>query len=139
MKYKVSLNLSEQQIVDCSKVNFGCRGGYLAETFAYIKAKGIVEESDYSYKASSTACRLGKNVKAVVNITDYKSFNYVADEDIMKILTKIGPVTIGMNGSGKLFSSYSSGIYTGSISTCNPGTINHAVVLVRLFQEKYLI
>lgn len=49
-----NINLSEQQIVDCSAPygNYGCVGGWTINAYKYIKDNGVVFESDYPFKAS---------------------------------------------------------------------------------------
>lgn len=49
------IELSEQQIVDCSTVigNHGCGGGSLRNTLKYLTAsKGLMRHADYPYTAS---------------------------------------------------------------------------------------
>jgi len=36
--------LSEQQLVDCDKVDHGCQGGMMQNGFTYLKANGAVTE-----------------------------------------------------------------------------------------------
>ena len=47
------VDLSEQQLVDCSKDynNNGCSGGFPAGSLSYVKARGLVLEKEYPYVA----------------------------------------------------------------------------------------
>lgn len=46
------ISLSEKQVVDCSKQNHGCNGGWPYLAFEYVKsAGGIEDELDYPYVA----------------------------------------------------------------------------------------
>lgn len=50
-KYGQSVDLSEQQLVDCAGVAQACAGG--AWPFAYMPANGLARESDYGYLSNS--------------------------------------------------------------------------------------
>ena len=42
--------VSEQQVVDCDKRNFGCNGGWYEDAWDYIKAaQGSLKQSFYPY------------------------------------------------------------------------------------------
>ena len=54
-----SVNLSEQQLVDCSKKygNQGCNGGFNYQGLAYVKDHGIIATSSYPYVAKTQTSR----------------------------------------------------------------------------------
>ena len=54
-----SVNLAEQQLVDCSKSygNQGCNGGFNYKGLAYVKDKGITTTSNYPYTARTQTCK----------------------------------------------------------------------------------
>lgn len=53
------INLSEQQIVDCSKSygNNGCSGGLMEYVFKYLAATPSMLEADYPYTAKASTCK----------------------------------------------------------------------------------
>jgi len=51
IKYGKLYKLSEQQIVDCSRYDEGCNGGWPANSYIYFKYYiGIVESINYPYR-----------------------------------------------------------------------------------------
>lgn len=55
-----SVNLSEQQLVDCSHKygNEGCNGGFNYKGLAYVKDHGITTTSAYAYTAKTGSCKI---------------------------------------------------------------------------------
>ena len=49
----VLVSLSEQDLVDCSKVNvtYGCDGGWMGNAYDYIQTHGINGDANYPYLA----------------------------------------------------------------------------------------
>ena len=51
-KTRQLVSLSEQNLVDCCKLNSGCNGGWMDNSFTYIEQNnGIDTESSYPYYA----------------------------------------------------------------------------------------
>ena len=50
---ETSLDLSEQQMVDCVTQSFGCNGGWMSHVYSYlgVNGKGITSENSYPYNA----------------------------------------------------------------------------------------
>lgn len=69
------ISLSEQNLIDCSKDNAGCIGGYEDRAFDFVvKSNGIDTEVSYPYTANEGVCRfnqshVGADINGYVNIT----------------------------------------------------------------------
>lgn len=121
------INLSEQQIVDCSTSygNQGCNGGLMSYSFNYLKNQPIMLESDYTYTARKGTCKHSAS-KGKFKVTSYTNLPKNDPNALMQAIQK-GPVSIALNAGASVFQLYKSGI----ISSTSCGTrINHAVTLV---------
>jgi len=61
------LSFAEQQLVDCSKSNYGCNGGMQPTAFSYYQQNFAMAESSYPYQGKDGSCRYdgrGTGVKA---------------------------------------------------------------------------
>lgn len=117
------LTLSEQQLVDCTKNEIGCEGGY-----RYILEKGGIE-SDTAYPYTG---KLGPKCNAfsvlyVVKLDSYIDV-YEDENHILDALAKVGPITVIINSIQLQF--YSGGIYTATQAACNPYDVDMAVTIV---------
>ena len=120
------LNLSEQELVDCSGSygNMGCNGGLKDQAFQYvIKVGGLATETDYPYTAADGKCktsgftRYGK-ISSYTTVTPW-------DPEALKAALNIQPVSVSVKAD--LWQSYSSGIINDA--SCGTAT-NHAVIAV---------
>lgn len=59
-KTNESIQLSEQEILDCSKENEGCKGGQPAAAFDYVIDNSLAFEKDYPYKGQTGSKCLAK-------------------------------------------------------------------------------
>ncbi|CDW82961.1 cysteine protease [Stylonychia lemnae] len=134
-KFK-GIDLSEQQLLDCSDNyygNSGCRGGDMYYAFAYLKQNKIQSESTYPYIGKDSLCRYDAN-KGIINI---KGQIYFSTDNTTLIKEQVlkGPITVGMDASSPYFRQYSSGI----ITTTKCGTsLNHAVIIIGYGLDKGL-
>ena len=53
----VYIDLSQQQLVDCSTTNNGCGGGSPSAAFSYVAANGIQNAASYPYLAMKNVCK----------------------------------------------------------------------------------
>jgi len=119
------LNISEQQLVDCSDDygNNGCNGGSMDNAFKYVIDNGLCSEKEYPYTAEKDKC---KKCKTIVNISDYK--NVVSNnEEILKRVVYQQPVSVAIQANLPSFQAYSSGIY--SDPSCG-SQLDHGVLVV---------
>jgi len=106
------VDLSEQELVDCSTQNNGCSGGLMDYGFAYVSSHGgLCLDVDYPYTAREGTCRScsrrsGHN-QSYQDIGRY-------DEDSMKKAVASGPVSVAIEADQKVFQLYKGGVLTGS-------------------------
>ncbi|KAI5631504.1 cystatin domain-containing protein [Phthorimaea operculella] len=121
------VSLSEQELVDCDKLDNGCNGGLPDNAYRAIEQLGGLEtETDYPYEAEDDKCAFNKTLSRVqisgaVNISSNET-------NMAKWLVKNGPISIGINANAMQF-------YVGGIShpwkmLCNPSNLDHGVLIV---------
>lgn len=130
--------LSEQELVDCSKENFGCQGGLMDKAFDYcIENNGLHSETNYPYLAIDNECMNGcqidlknctENDKVYgSSIFDYKFTEPYSINSLKDAVIK-NPVCIAINANTPIFRFYSEGIIEDD-QDIEP-QLNHAVLLV---------
>ncbi|MQL10597.1 hypothetical protein EI010_25645, partial [Escherichia coli] len=107
-------SLSEQELVDCDRTyNEGCNGGLMDYGFEFIiNNGGIDSEEDYPYRAVDGRCDQNRKNAKVVTIDDYEDVTPY-DELALKKAVASQPVSIAIEGGGREFQLYVSGIFTG--------------------------
>ncbi|XP_074033544.1 cathepsin L-like proteinase [Leptinotarsa decemlineata] len=122
LKYNKSLSLSEQQLVDCSKSNYGCNGGIMDEAFLYIKQNGIGSESDYPYRGIDGECKKVETVATVRGVVMFRG----TEDDLKYAVATIGPISVAVRTT--FWQLYGGGIF--DHPECNSLYYNHAVLVV---------
>ena len=126
----VDEDLSEQWLINCTTAG-GCGGGLFDDAADYLMCggrpdpcgdSGAAMEVDMPYTASDEYCACP--VEHLYCLDEYGDVveNVSA---IKQAIYDYGPVTTGVH-SGDAFHAYSEGVF----NNCEPGPVNHAVVLV---------
>lgn len=119
--------LSEQELVDCDKIDDGCQGGLPSDAYtAIMQLGGLEDETDYPYKGRNDKCSFKKG-EVAVTITG--ALNISSDEQEMATwLHDNGPISIGINAFAMQF--YLGGIAHPWKIFCNPNSLDHGVLIV---------
>ena len=127
LKHGKLLSLSEQELVDCDKLDEGCNGGLPDNAYRAIERMGGLElETDYPYDARNEKCQFDKS-KARVTIVS--GVNITTDETKMaQWLVKNGPIAIGINANAMQF--YMGGVSHPFKFLCNGNNLDHGVLIV---------
>lgn len=114
-----NVNLSEQQLVDCSRSygNQGCNGGWMDSAFDYAKDKGLTTTDQYAYVARDQNCKIDTGAYKVTSYVDVSGCN-----DLLNALSA-RPVSVAVDASN--WSPYRGGVF----NNCNVN-VNHGVLLV---------
>jgi len=121
------VSLSEQQFVDCDKVDSGCQGGLMDNGFRFAEKNAICTEESYPYKArggscAASSCTVGLAKGSVTGFKDVPS----DDEQAMMSAIAQQPVSIAIEADKSVFQHYKSGVLS---STCGTN-LDHGVLAV---------
>jgi len=125
IKTGATVDLSEQEWVDCDTGNYGCNGGWMNTAFNYAKTNAIAAETDYPYNARDNTCAKG-NITGIVNTTGYVNVSRYSPSALQTAVRNVGPVTVAVQAYSQLFMYYSGGIITSGCGT----SIDHAITVV---------
>ncbi|XP_043480453.1 uncharacterized protein LOC122510104 [Leptopilina heterotoma] len=127
IKHGKLVSLSEQELLDCDKLDEGCNGGLPDSAYRAIESLGGLElESDYPYDAEVETCQFKKS-KAKVQVAS--AVNITSNETQMaQWLIENGPIAIGINANAMQF--YMGGISHPPKFLCNPKNLDHGVLIV---------
>jgi C1A family cysteine protease len=125
-------SLSEQQLLDCDKVDHGCMGGLMDDAFAFDESvKGLCSEKEYPYAGHRhwlSGCMESQGLCDDVPHSRVSSYVDVKKNEhaLMRAISK-QPVSIAIEADKPGFQFYKSGIYSGE----GCGTdVDHGVLAV---------
>ena len=136
IKYNKLYSFSEQELLDCDKLDEACNGGLPDTAYRAIEKIGGLElEEDYPYDAKKEQCHFDKK-KIKVSIAS--GLNITTNEtEIAQWLVKNGPVSIGINANAMQF--YFGGISHPYKFLCSPKNLDHGVLIVGFgVKSKYI-
>merc|ERR1711973_330055 len=122
------VSLSEQNLMDCSRANYGCNGGFPYEALRYVINNGGVDtEESYPYEMRQGYCRYNEN-NIGAKINQAKKIVQGSEEDLQNALGSIGPISVAIDASHYSFQLYHSGVYHEPY--CSPYRLDHGVLAV---------
>ncbi|VAI36030.1 unnamed protein product [Triticum turgidum subsp. durum] len=119
-------SLSEQELVDCDKLDHGCNGGVSYRALQWITSNGgITSEDNYPYTAKDDTCDTTKLSHHVASIS---GFQRVATRSELSLTNAVAmqPVAVSIEAGGANFQHYRNGVYNGPCGT----RLNHGVTVV---------
>lgn len=127
VKRKMLMNLSEQQLVDCSthEGNQGCNGGLMDYAFQYVMANGLTTEAAYPYTATGPNACKAKGLPVAVTASKFTDVPTNSQTALMSAVVQ-QPVAVAIEADENAFQFYSSGVLTKSCGT----NLDHGVLLV---------
>lgn len=143
-----NIELSPQELVDCSRKDHGCGGGWFESAFEYVATKPeqwLTHESRYAYTNSQQECdSAARRVNTCdvqldtpdlyrLKCTGSKQLPYDNEDTLREALIIHGPVPVALHVTPDLYT-YSSGVYADQ--TCVKSALNHAVLLVGYGEDR---
>jgi len=121
------VSFSEQQFVDCDKVDAGCNGGLMDHGFAYAEKNAICTEESYPYKAKKGTCEASSCTVGLPEggVTGYHDVATDSMDALMEAVNK-NPVSIAIEADKSAFQQYKSGVLTATCGT----KLDHGVLAV---------
>lgn len=104
------LDLSEQQLVDCSDMmgNAGCDGGLMSNAFDYLVSNnGACASADYPYRGNDSP--ICTKCKPVVKVKGYTAVQ-AGNDNLAKALLQNGPIAVALAATDKM-QFYNSGVF----------------------------
>lgn len=124
------IGLSQQNLLDCSTKNKGCKGGRPDKAFTFVKTQGgINPEAIYQYTGVQGPCRFDPNFP-VAKVANFLSIEAGNDHDLADALANVGPVSIAIDARSRMLKFYSSGIFSPPASECSSTKLTHAVLAI---------
>ncbi|CAA7028709.1 unnamed protein product [Microthlaspi erraticum] len=117
------MSLSEQQLIDCNKINDGCSSGRVPEAYEYIiRNGGVTTDLQYPYQVKVGTCR--SNTGSAMQISGFQTVPENNERALLEAVSR-QPVAVLINE--RSFMHYSGGVF--DAPDCGI-SVSHAVTLV---------
>lgn len=124
------VELSEQNLVDCVKDDYGCNGGFMKDAFDFVKAEGgIDDEKSYPYEAITRKCRFKKD-KVAFSDKGAAILPTGDEQKLKEVVAKFGPVAVAIDASSLWFQFYHKGVYYNKRCHNKENELDHGVLVV---------
>lgn len=125
IKNKELISFSEQQLMDCSKLNHGCEGGDMNFAFRYTENHPLCSEDEYQYLAVDESCNY-EQCDQVIEISGFCNVKKNNEQEL-KIAVSQQPVSVAIEADSRSFQHYQSGVFDDY--TCGT-SLDHGVLAV---------
>lgn len=124
-------SLSEQNLVDCVKANLACNGGWMDNSFKYVRDnKGIDSETGYPYYARPLGyCYYNAQYNSAED-TGFVDLPSGDEQALMTAVATIGPISVAIDATHPSFMSYRGGVYYEPLCGNTLAALDHAVLVV---------
>jgi len=121
------VSLSEQELVDCDKRDYGCSGGLMENAYeTLLEIGGLESEEEYGYDGEDEACKFDRK-RVVTRVTGGVEISQ-NETQMAQWLVKNGPISVGLNAFAMQF--YMGGVSHPFSFLCEPSGIDHGVLIV---------
>merc|ERR1711998_549293 len=124
------VSLSEEQLVQCSKVNSGCNGGLMDYAFQYAQSTPMVSEDSYPYTSgtgTTGSCDKGMEQGGAITVSGFTDVPADRTGAALKAAVAKQPVSVAIEADRIAFQGYTGGVITGS--ACGT-SLDHGVLAV---------
>lgn len=104
--FRTSIQLSAQQVVDCSDAygNDGCNDGSVDNALDFVVARGLMSESQYPYNGQVLSCKYQSGTFRGATV-----YRHTAGCDDLALVLTQQPVAVAIDGSSIMY--YSGGLF----------------------------
>jgi len=130
--YRQQVDLSHQELVDCSTENNGCQGGLIHSALKYLKQNGASLSSDYPYLAAKGTCR-SQEMRRLKFDSMFVPQTSGFDIQVAKRMTQEGGLVPGTTVSGYNDFRYLSSlddVYDSRFSPDCSAAVSHAINMI---------
>jgi len=121
------VSLSEQELVDCDKRDYGCNGGFMENAYeTLLEIGGLESEEEYGYDGDDEACKFDRS-RVVTKVSGGVEISQ-NETQMAQWLLQNGPISVGLNAFAMQF--YMGGVSHPFSFMCGASGIDHGVLIV---------